>query len=453
MKKTLFKSDRVLIDGELKPATVVVKNGLILSVHDRDYQLAGANLVDYGKLVLMPGLVDSHVHINEPGRTDWEGFDTATHAAAAGGITTVVDMPLNCIPVTITEPALQEKLAVVGDKLWIDAAFWGGATADNLAELPALLDAGVLGVKSFTIHSGIDEFQFVNEQQLKDAMRELAKRGMVHLVHAEVDHGHSEPMEVASSYQSFLKTRPTSWENEAIAMVIRVMRDLKAEGLEPRAHIVHLSSAEALKMISEAKAEGLLLTVETCPHYLVLHAEDIPDGQATYKCCPPIRELSNQKQLWQALKDGVIDCVVSDHSPCTPQLKNIDSGDIEKAWGGISGLQFGLSLIWTQARHEGVSIEQIAHWMCARSAEIAGLKAKGTIEPGKQADFCVWDPEGQFEVKPEIIHHRHKISPYVGKELAGVVMETVLAGEIIYSAGAFKGSIAKGKPILRQATE
>ncbi len=445
----LFKSQRVMTTGGETAATVVVRDGVIAAIEAYDFIDEKAQLRDLGSLVLMPGLVDSHVHINEPGRTDWEGFDTATHAAAAGGITTVVDMPLNCIPVTTTAKALEEKLAVIDDKLWIDAGFWGGATADNLADLPALLDAGVLGVKSFTIHSGIDEFQFVNQTQLKDAMRELAKRGLPHLVHAEVDHEHTEPMDIASSYQSFLKTRPCSWENDAIAMVIKVMRELKAEGLEPHAHIVHLSSAEALPMIREAKSEGLHLTVETCPHYLVLEAESIPDGQATYKCCPPIREKQNQEQLWNALLDGTIDCVVSDHSPCTPQLKNLDSGDLEKAWGGISGLQFGLSLVWTAAKERNIELTKLVDWMCLRSAKTAGIKEKGEIAVGKRADFCVFDPEAVYTISPEIIHHRHKISPYVGTTVSGCVCETILAGESIYRNGEFYGK-AKGRALVNR---
>jgi len=440
MNTQLFISKRVVTPvGEIE-AAVVVTDGVITDIENMDYSVAGATVHDFGDLVLMPGLVDSHVHINEPGRTDWEGFDTATHAAAAGGITTVVDMPLNCIPVTNTHAAFQEKLSVIGNKLWIDAGFWGGATADNLADLPDLLDSGVLGVKSFTIHSGIDEFQYVNESQLTDAMRELAKRGLPHLIHAELDHHATEPMDVSSSYQSFLKTRPAEWENDAIAMVVRVMKKLKAEGLEPHAHIVHLSSAEALSIIKNAREAGLNLTCETCPHYLVLAAETIPDGQASFKCCPPIREQNNQNQLWQALLDGTIDCIVSDHSPCTPDLKNIDSGDIEKAWGGISGLQFGLPLIWTAAEKNNFDLKKIAHLMATKTAQLAGLPNKGAIAIGKQADFCVLDPTKNFTITPEIIHHRHKVSPYIGNELTGVVCSTWLAGEKIYEQGRFFGT-------------
>jgi allantoinase len=450
MSRTIFKCKRVIFPEGESAAMIIVEGEVISQIlpYDEDTMIYPEDsFIDLHDLVLMPGLVDSHVHINEPGRTDWEGFDTATHAAAAGGITTVVDMPLNCIPVTTNASAFKEKLAVLEGKLWIDVGFWGGATADNLAQLPELLDEGVLGVKSFTIHSGIDEFQHVDEQQLKDAMRELAKKGLPHLVHAELDHAHSPPMSVASSYQSFLKTRPEAWENDAIAMVIRAMTQLKSEGLNPHAHIVHLSSASALPMIIEARESGLNITVETCPHYLVIDAESIPDGQAAYKCCPPIREKSNQQALWQGLKDGTINCVVSDHSPCTPNLKNIDSGDIENAWGGISGLQFGLSLMWTEAQKHGLTLADLVSLMASRSAELIQRTDRGSIEKGKQADFVVFDPEASYVITPEIIHHKHKVSPYVGRTVKGAVKSTWLAGECIYQDNQFLGK-ARGRPLF-----
>ena len=434
MSHQLFSSQRVMMPEGERPACVVVRAGRIVDILPYDGPRPPADQQhDFGDRVLMPGLVDSHVHINEPGRTDWEGFDTATHAAAAGGITSLVDMPLNCIPVTISAAAFAAKQAVLAGKLWVDAGFWGGATADNLAELPALLAAGVLGVKSFTIDSGIDEFQSVNEAQLTLAMRQLARRDLPHLIHAELDHSPAEPMSTPTSYQGFLSSRPARWENDAVALVIRVMRQLVSEGLTPRAHIVHLSSAQALPMIRAARAEGLLLSCETCPHYLVLAAETIPDGQASYKCCPPIREQSNQESLWQGLLDGSIDCIVSDHSPCTPNLKNLDSGDIENAWGGISGLQFGLSLIWTAARQRGMPLTDLVRLMAQRPAELCGLTDKGAIAIGQQADFCVFAPEQSFTVSAEIIQHRHKVSPYLGHQLTGVVRSTWLAGELIYS--------------------
>lgn len=441
-----IKSKNVFIDGQFTPATVLFKDNIITAIEAYEYAVDA--IYDAEELMVLPGIVDTHVHINEPGRTDWEGFDTATHAAAAGGITTLVDMPLNCIPVTINADAFDEKLAVLGDKLWVDAGFWGGATADNLSDLPALLDKGVLGVKSFTIHSGIDEFKHVNEQQLTDGMRELAKKGLVHLVHAEVDDGRHDDHEIGTSYLGFLHSRPDSWENEAIAMVIRAMRSLKAEGLEPHAHIVHLSAASALPMIRAARDEGLNLTVETCPHYLVFQAETIPDGKTTYKCCPPIREKANCDALWQGLKDGTIDCIVSDHSPCTPQLKHIDSGDLEAAWGGISGLQFGLSLIHDEAIKRGFTVADIVRLMSARSAEIAGLNdRKGDIAIGMHADFCVFDPESIYTIVPELIYHKHKVTPYEGKSVKGEVKATLLGGHLIYQEREFIGK-SQGKPLF-----
>lgn len=448
-------------EGE-QPATVVVNDGLIEAVAPYDCDFQGP--VTEVHEVLMPGLVDSHVHINEPGRTDWEGFDTATHAAAAGGITTLVDMPLNCIPVTTTAAALQEKLASVDGKLWVDCGYWGGATSDNLNDLPGLLKAGVLGVKSFTIHSGIDEFQCVDEGQLLTAMRHLAEAGLPHLVHAEVDDGHTHDHlgdtgadadislhpTIGRSYQRFLASRPKSWENEAIAMVIRVMKQLQSEGLTPRAHIVHLSSSEALGMIAEARAGGLQLTVETCPHYLTLFAETIPDGGTLYKCCPPIRESGNRDRLWQGLKDGHIDFIVSDHSPCTPQLKALETGDIGDAWGGISALQFGLSLIWTEGRARGFALADLARLMAQRPADIAGLgNSKGRIAPGYSADFCFFDDCAHYTISAECIKHKHKMSPYIGKTVQGRVTETWLRGKPVFQQDSYQGE-ASGRSLLLQ---
>ncbi|MCU4676029.1 allantoinase AllB [Catenovulum sp. 2E275] len=446
---TQLKSHQVITANGAISASILVQNKTIIALKPYDYISDSISQVfDYSDSAILPGLVDSHVHVNEPGRTDWEGFDTATHAAAAGGITTVIDMPLNCIPVTITAQALADKLAVLDNKLWIDTGFWGGATADNLADLPALLDAGVFGVKSFTIHSGIDEFKAVNEDQLFAAMQKLAEKGLPHLIHAELEPENTLPASIGASYQSFLKTRPESWENNAIAMVIRVMQKLEANGLKPHAHIVHLSSASALPMIKAAREQGLKLTVETCPHYLVLAAEHIPDGQATYKCCPPIREQQNQQQLWQALKDGVIDCIVSDHSPCTPQLKNLDSGDLENAWGGISGLQFGLSLVWSKAKQLGFSLTELANLMSTQPAKLLNLKHKGEIAVGKQADFCIFSADKSYTITAECIHHKHKISPYIGNKVTGVIEATWLAGQPIYQNQSFVGQ-ASGQVLLK----
>lgn len=444
-----LKSHRVVTSSGEISASILIEDQTIIAIKPYQYTSSSVTeIIDYSDYAILPGLVDSHVHVNEPGRTDWEGFDTATHSAAAGGITTVIDMPLNCIPVTVTAQALAEKLAVLDDKLWIDTGFWGGATADNLADLPDLLNAGVFGVKSFTIHSGIDEFQAVNESQLLAAMRELAKKGLPHLIHAELEPEDNQTASVGTSYQSFLNTRPQSWENNAIAMVIRVMEKLEAEGLKPHAHIVHLSSASALPIIKTAREKGLKLSVETCPHYLVLAAEQIPDGQTTYKCCPPIRETDNQLKLWQALKEGVIDCIVSDHSPCTPELKNLDSGDLDKAWGGISGLQFGLSLVWSKAKNMGFDLTQLANLMSTQPAKLLNLTDRGEIAVGKRADFCIFSADDSYQITPECIHHKHKVSPYVGTEVDGVIKATWLAGNIIYQDQKFTGC-AKGKALLK----
>jgi allantoinase len=446
MTELALRARRVITpEGEI-PATVIIDDQKIVAIKAYSYPCHCP--VEDISGVLMPGLVDSHVHINEPGRTDWEGFDTATHAAAAGGISTLVDMPLNCIPVTTTAAALEAKLASIQQKLWVDCGYWGGATADNLAELPALLASGVLGVKSFTIHSGIEEFQAVNEEQLRNAMRLTARAGLPHLVHAEVDDGHDDTPDIGRSYSRFLASRPRAWENNAIAMVIRVMRQLRDEGLKPHAHIVHLSSSDALPMIAAARAEGLKLTVETCPHYLCLTAETIPDGGTLYKCCPPIRESQNRERLWQGLIDGVIDFIVSDHSPCTPQLKALESGDIGDAWGGISALQFGLSLIWTEGRGRGFSLCDLAYLMAQAPADIANIgHQKGRIAVGYDADFCVFDDNATQVVSAEVIKHKHKISPYIGKTLHGCVQETWLRGQRIYSNDQYLGA-ARGQSVL-----
>ena len=446
MTELALRARRVITpEGEIA-ATVMIDGQKIVAIEAYNHPCSCPVVEITG--VLMPGLVDTHVHINEPGRTDWEGFDTATHAAAAGGICTLVDMPLNCIPVTTTAAALEAKLESVGQKLWVDCGYWGGATADNLEDLPALLEAGVLGVKSFTIDSGIDEFQAVNEEQLRNAMRHTARAGLPHLIHAELDNGQAAHADIGRSYARFLASRPATWENNAIAMVIRVMRQLRAEGLNPHAHIVHLSSSDALPMIAQARAEGLKLTVETCPHYLCLTAETIPDGGTLYKCCPPIRERQNRERLWQGLIDGVIDFIVSDHSPCTPQLKALGSGDIGAAWGGISALQFGLSLIWTEGKKRGFSLHDLAYLMAQAPADIANIgHQKGRIAVGYDADFCVFDDTASQVISAEIIKHKHKVSPYIGQTLQGCVTETWLRGERIYCNDQYEGQ-ARGRSVL-----
>lgn len=444
-----LRSRRVIIDAGEQSATVVIADGRINSVIDYA-AVPDCPVEDLGDKVLMPGLVDTHVHINEPGRTEWEGFNTATQAAAAGGITTVVDMPLNCTPVTTTADALRQKLDALGDQLWVDCGFWGGVVPDNLDDLEELLRAGVLGVKSFTIHSGIDDFPKVDESHIRRALPILAAHQVPYLIHAELDRANTPPADIGSSYQSFLASRPPSWETDAIDLLIDLADEARLAGHNARVHIVHLSCADAIPAIARAQGRGLAITAETCPHYLTLFAEACPDGKTLYKCCPPIREDANRTALWQGLAQGTIEFVVSDHSPCTPQLKHLDSGDLDKAWGGISSLQFGLPLIWSEARERGFSLPAVVEWMATRPAQFAGLGArKGRIAPGYDADLVVFDDSGSFTISPEIIKYRHKITPYEGRQVTGIVERTLLRGHEIFANGEIIGT-SRGQPLLKK---
>ncbi|MGB1262131.1 MAG: allantoinase AllB [Cognaticolwellia sp.] len=433
---------------EMMAALIEVKDELIYAIHPYGSELS-CQIFDYAEQVIMPGLVDSHVHINEPGRTEWEGFNTATQAAAAGGITTLVDMPLNCIPVTTTKAAFAEKLAAVDDKLWVDCGFWGGVVPDNIADLDELLNAGVLGAKSFLIDSGIAEFPKVNAEDMRAAMPILAKHDVPYLIHAELDCGGFNEVVINEKYHSFLASRPKKWENDAIALMVDLARESKAKGDNCKVHIVHLSSDEALATIANAKQEGLGFSAETCPHYLTLAAENIPDGKTLFKCCPPIRENCNKEQLWQAVADGRLDFIVSDHSPCTPELKHIDSGDIEKAWGGISALQFGLALIWTEAKQRGFSLVDIAHLMSSATAKFSGLESiKGQISVGYHADFVVFDPLQSYTITNEMIKHRHHITPYAGRQVTGQILHTFVRGHHVYQQDEFLNAPI-GRPLLK----
>ena len=444
----IIRSKRVVTPLIIGPASIHISEGRIAAVRDWDDAPAGVPLHDAGHLVVMPGNVDAHVHVNEPGRTEWEGFETATQAAAAGGVTTIVDMPLNSIPPTTTLAGLGEKLDAAEGKCSTDVAFWGGVVPGNSSELAPMVERGVRGFKCFLIHSGVDEFPHVTEADLRIAMPEIARLGSVLLVHAEL----SGPIDAAAAelanndprtYETFLRSRPPAAENEAIAMMIRLCRETGC-----RVHIVHLSSAEALPMLRNAKAEGLPITVETCPHYLTFAAEEVADGATHFKCCPPVRERANRESLWAAVADRTIDMVVSDHSPCTPALKLQESGDFLEAWGGISALQFGLAATWTNLRSRGLGISELTRLMSRSTAALARLeKSKGLIAAGYDADLVIWDPEAEFEVRPEMIRHRHKITPYDGMQLCGKVDTTYLRGRKIYASGT---STEKpyGKPIL-----
>jgi allantoinase len=402
----------------------------------------------------MPGLVDSHVHVNEPGRTEWEGFATATRAAAAGGVTTIVDMPLNSIPATTMLTGLKAKLEAASGKCSIDVAFWGGVVPGNTGELAKLWDAGVVGFKCFLVHSGVDEFPNVTESDLREAMPELARLGAMLIVHAELPGpiesaccqtaNEDDKSEARRSYEVFLHSRPRPAENEAVDLMIRLGRETGC-----RIHIVHHSSADALEMLRTAKQSGAQITVETCPHYLHFAAEDIRQGATEFKCCPPIREGENREQLWEALRDGTIDMVVSDHSACPPDMKLREEGDFMKAWGGISSLQLRLPVMWTEASARGFELNQLTEWLCGAPARQVGLAhRKGSISVGCDADIVIWNPDREFRVTPEMIQHRHKLTPYAGEVLRGVIEKTFLRGQMVYDGGEF-ASTPGGQIILR----
>jgi allantoinase len=432
----------------MKAACIEINNQYIVAIHPHNIELV-CPIEELEDLVLMPGLVDSHVHINEPGRTEWEGFNTATQAAAAGGITTLVDMPLNCIPVTTTKEAFQEKLVSVTDKLWVDCGFWGGAIPQNIDQLDDLLNAGVLGVKSFLIDSGIAEFPPVAENDMRRILPILAKHDVPYLIHAELDCDHTPPADINDSYQSFLDSRPKKWENDAIALMVKLALKAKQEGHDTKVHIVHLSSAEALASIAKAKQHDLTFTAETCPHYLTLYSEIIPNGKTLFKCCPPIRDNANRNLLWEAIDEHLISFIVSDHSPCTPELKHIDTGDIEKAWGGISALQFSLPLIWTEAKQRGFDLVKLSKLMSFETAKFAGLDhIKGQIKVGNHADLLIFDDEKQYSISTDMIKHKHKITPYVGKTVQGEILRTYVRGHLVYREGDFVKKPV-GKPLLK----
>lgn len=426
MLDTVFRAPRVITVVGESARSIGIRDGRIVAIEPLEADLQAERVIELGEdVVLMPGLVDTHVHINEPGRTEWEGFETATRAAAAGGVTTVIDMPLNSIPPTTTVEALEIKRKAAQGSVFVDTGFWGGAVPGNLADLRPLHDAGVFGFKCFLLHSGVEEFQPLSSAELEQYLAAMHDFGALMIVHAENSQAIDRaPAPEGERYRRFLASRPRGAENMAIAEVIEAARYTRA-----RTHILHLSSSDALPMLASAKRDGVLITVETCPHYLSFTSETIPDGATQFKCCPPIRESANREHLWAGLGEGVIDCVVSDHSPSTPELKRLDIGDFGVAWGGISSLQLGLRAVWSQARLHGHTLADVAEWMSARTANLAGLRRKGRIALGYDADLCLFAPDEADLVSAADLQHRHAITPYDGMALAGRVRETWLSGE------------------------
>ncbi len=416
----ILRSRRVVTPGGVRAATVHIRGEKIERIGD----FAESADVDYADLVIMPGLVDSHVHVNEPGRTEWEGFESATRAAAAGGVTTIVDMPLNSIPPTTSVAALLAKAEAMEGKCRVDVGLWGGAVPGNAPHLKPMLLEGALGFKCFLVDSGVPEFGYLDSLGIEESLRALQDSDAPLLVHAELP----EFLGSANgrSYRAYLQSRPRAAEDSAIDLLFEAAKRTGA-----RAHIVHLSSAGGLERLRRARDAGIALTAETTPHYLHFEAEKIPDGAPQFKCAPPIREHENREELWRGVGEGFLSAIVSDHSPCPPELKRLPEGDVERAWGGIASLQFGLPIIWSSGR---LSLEDIARLMCEGPAAIAGIP-KGAIKPGFDADLVVWSPEESFRIEPEIVQHRHKVTPYDGEELRGVVKETYVRGRKVWQDG------------------
>jgi len=420
---------RVVTGGGIAPARVGVRDGLIAEVAPWERELAAAETVTLpDDAVLLPGLVDTHVHVNEPGRTEWEGFASATAAAAAGGITTIVDMPLNSLPPTVDPAALAVKRAAAAGRVYVDVGFWGGAVPGNTGRLRELHAAGVVGVKCFLLDSGVPEFPPLDPTQLRAALTELSTVDGLLIAHCE-DPDTIGPAPHGRDYRGFLASRPPEAETRAVAGLIAAARETRA-----RVHVVHVSAAAVLPLLRAAVADGVRITAETCPHYLTLAAEDVPAGATQFKCCPPVRDAANRDALWAGLADGTLSCVVSDHSPCTPELKRLDTGDFGTAWGGIASLQLSLPVVWTAAAARGVSLADVAHWMAGRPAELVGLRSKGTIAAGFDADLVAFAPDEEFTVDVHALRHRNPVSAYEGRTLRGVVRDTWLRGERVGDA-------------------
>ena len=435
-----FVSEHVVTPPGVRPAAVLVEDGKVVAIRQMGDIPADAHVIDCSVYVLMPGLVDAHTHINEPGRTDWEGFETATRAAAAGGFTTLVDMPLNCLPATTTVDALQAKRAAAKGKCTVDWTAWGGVSDRNTNHLGPLASAGVRGFKCFLADPGIEGFSLVDEAELRAAAPHLAASGLPLLVHAESPSAIQAAARALSNrdwrrYETWLASRPDEAEIEAIRLMLRLCEEYRF-----RLHVVHLATAKALPDLRAARENGLPVTVETCPHYLHFAAETIPDGSTLHKCAPPIRSAENREALWQALREGVIDLIATDHSPCPVTWKQLETGSFQTAWGGIASLAVALPVVWSGMRQRGFTIDDLARWMCSKPAVLAGIdNRKGAIAEGQDADLVLFDPEGKFEVTAQELHTRHLVSPYVGETLYGKVIATWVRGRQVFRDGSFTG--------------
>jgi allantoinase len=424
----VVRGRRVVTPDGTRPAAIHVENGRIARVTGFGDARGVAEFTDVGDLLVLPGLVDSHVHVNEPGRTEWEGFETATRAAAAGGVTTLLDMPLNSIPATTSLAALRAKREAAAGRTWVDVGFIGGVVPGNADALRDLAAAGVLAFKCFLVPSGVDEFEHVGERDLREAMPILASLGLPLMVHAElpglIESAHGD----RRCYDVYLASRPAPAETQAIALMIELCAQTGA-----RTHIVHVSSAGSVPLLRSARQRGLRMTAETCPHYLAISAEEISDGATEFKCAPPIRDRANRDALWEALVRGDLDMIVSDHSPCPPSMKQRESGDFFAAWGGIASLQLGASVVWSEMRARALPIGCLVRWMSDAPARLVGLEGrKGRIAPGYDADLVLWDPDGEQVVAPETLLHRHPVTPYLGRRLPGVVEATYVRGQLAY---------------------
>jgi allantoinase len=447
-----FLSHRVATPDGIQPGAVLVRDGKIDAFVPADQVPANVEVRDFGDSVILPGLVDSHVHINDPGRTDWEGFETATRSAAAGGYTMLVDMPLNCLPATTSVAALTAKRKAAQERCWVDWGAWGGVVSDNQSNIEALAAAGVLGFKCFLIHPGIDGFTMVTEAELRDALPHVAQTGLPLLVHAELPGPVDEATRRLQNqnkdanwtrYSTYLQSHPEEAELSAIRLLLSLCREYKFQ-----LHIVHLSASSALAELCAARAEGLPVSVETCPHYLHFCAEEISDGATLSKCAPPIRSRENREKLWQGLKDRIIDLIATDHSPCPPAMKRLEEGNFSTAWGGIPSLSVALPVMWTEASRRGFTLTDIVRWMSEQPARLAGCSSsKGRIAEGCDADFVIFDPETEFAVTKDRLHYRYPISPYMGEKLRGVVKATYLRGQPVFNGGEFCGE-PRGREII-----